>query len=144
MRAASALLLAFSLSLGYGTKAQTPPPAGTQEAESASPALDWDRDFDLILESRQGNDRQNAAKKAKVDTLESELARLRGEEKDLAARREIFTGNVAGEEALHEMARLEVGSPDRARDLLDSKLAEVRARITDMEVELKRARKGKG
>lgn len=144
MRISAALLfLAATLCLSSDAAAQSPAPPAPAEAEAESPSLDWDRDFDLILESRQGSDRENSSKKARVSALEADLERLRKEEQDLRVRREIFAGNVAGEEAFQEMLRLEVSSPNRARDVLDAKIAEVRARITNIEVELVRARRAK-
>ena len=139
----AALLLAVALTLGPGVCGQNPPPKSPEGAETASPALDWDRDFDLILESRQGNEREKSAKNAKVDAIQRELEKLRKEEEDLRARREVFSGNVTGEEAFAEMLRLEAGSPERARALLDAQLTDVRARIADIEVALKRAKKAK-
>jgi chromosome segregation ATPase len=105
--------------------------------------LDWDRDFDLILESRQGNDRQNSAIKSKVETLQRDLEKLRKEEEDLKARRQVFSSNVTGEDAFVEMLRLEAGSPERARAMLDAKLIEVRSRIADIEAALRRAKRVK-
>jgi hypothetical protein len=139
----AALLLAAILVAGPGLCGQNPPPKPPDGAESASPALDWDRDFDLILESRQGNERQSSAKSAKLETLQRDLEKLRKEEADLKARREIFSGNVTGDEAFEEMIRLEAGSPERARALLDIQLADVRARIGDLEMALKRAKRAK-
>jgi hypothetical protein len=137
------LLLAATLTLGPGMCGQNPPPKPPEGAESASPALDWDRDFDLILESRQGNDRENAAKSAKVEALQHDLEKLRKEEEELTGRIKIFSGNVTGEEAFSEMLRLEAGTPERARSILETQLAEVRSRITDLERALIRAKKAK-
>jgi hypothetical protein len=122
--------------------AGTPPPP-PKEAAPAQAALDWDRDFDLILESRQGKGREYSVRNSKLEALRSRKKQLEDEEADLRARLEIVASNVTGEEAFNEMVRLEVNTPDRARAILESKLAEIRNRIQDVDEEIRRALRGK-
>ena len=142
MRAAAAVLFAASLALCWRAQAQNPPQP-PQNGTPGIPAMNWDRDFDLIIESRQGTERENPKTVVKTEAIQKELETLRKEEVDLEARLKIFSGNVTGEEAMAEMMRLEVNSPDRARAILEEKLAEASTRIQDLEDDLKRLKRGR-
>lgn len=139
---AAALLVAFTCAVGSVPAAQEPRP---QEKESAlaSPALDWDRDFDLILESRQGGERENTRRNVRLDAIQKDLDELRAVETDLLARLKVLSEEGAGEAALEEMLRLDAPSPDRAQAILNARLEQVRARIADLEDDMRRAKRAR-
>lgn len=139
---ASVLLVALGCAVGSGPEAQEPRPR-EEESAPASVALDWDRDFDLILESRQGGDREVTRRNARLEAIQKEMDDLRAAEADLLARLKVLSEEGAGDAALEEMLRLDVPSPDRARSILNARLEEVRERIEDLEDDLKRARRAR-
>jgi chromosome segregation ATPase len=138
----TALLFSLALASGWSARGQSPPPPPPKDAGAPSSSLDWDRDFDLILESRQGTARENPKVAARTEEIQKELDTLRKEEADLEARLKLFSGKVADEQTLMEMVRMEVNSRERARVILEEKLSDARARIQDLEDELKRSRRG--
>jgi hypothetical protein len=131
------LLIALGCAAGSGTEAQAPGPK--EEPPPAGVALDWDRDFDLILESRQGAEREVRRRNARLEAIQKEMEGARAEEADLVARLKILADEGAGESALEEMLRLDAPSPDRARAILNARLEGVRERISDLEDDMKRA-----
>ena len=136
LRLAAAILAGF-LAWGLRPAAEAPEPP-REPAPAAGSALDWDRDFDLILESRRGKEGEAVRRDPRAEALQKEIETLRAAEADLAHRLRVLSEDGVGEAALQEMLRLDVPSPDRARAILEARLQETRSRISDLEDDLRR------
>ena len=125
-----------------GPPAQEKAPAKPAASEKPSdPVLDWDRDFDLILEERQGSEREAAFRGAKVADLEKEVKRLKEQEAGIREHRKIFEHTVMDEVTYGELAKLGVGNCSEAIKLLDGQLSEIGRKVDDLEDKIRRMKR---
>jgi len=138
MRRCCLLSLLF-LFLSQAPDAQGEPAQGNApQGEEQDLARYWDRDFDLILEYKQGEERRNQVREREVRRLEEEIRALREERDTLRSRRRSIEETYSTETLLEELMELEVESASEARKVLDEKIHREDLRIQDLERELDR------
>ena len=144
--AALPLLILWLPLPGQQPPAQQPAPAPAKEGsqERLSTALDWDRDFDLLLEVENQPTRAQLLLASRIEGLEKQEESLSKQLADLKARSAALEGTYTTEALLKEMLRQGVSDLQSVQRNLKNDTDRTQARLFEVQAELARLRREAG
>ncbi|MGC8723125.1 MAG: hypothetical protein ACP5VF_04570 [Acidobacteriota bacterium] len=125
-------------------KRLAPPPAKGGGQERLSTALEWDRDFDLLLEVENQPTRAQLLLASRIEDLEKQEEHLSQQLADLRARSAALEGTYTTEALLREMLRQGVSDLQSVQRNLKNDTDRTQARLLEVQSELARLRRGAG
>ncbi len=146
-RMAALLLSILWLPLpGQEPPAKRPAPAPAKEGsqERLSTALEWDRDFDLLLEVENQPTRAQILIASRIEGLEKQEESLSKQLADLKARSASLEGTYTTEALLKEMLREGVSDLQSVQRNLKDDTDRTQARLFEVQAELARLRREAG
>ena len=125
-------------------KGPAPAPAGKGSQERLSTALEWDRDFDLLLEVENQPTRAQLLLASRIEGLEKQEESLSQQLADLKARTAALEGTYTTEALLKEMLRQGVSDLQSVQRNLKNDTDRTQARLLEVQAELARLRREAG
>ncbi len=122
-------------------KQPAPAPAETGSQEGLSTALEWDRDFDLLLEAENQPTRAQILIASRIEGLEKQEESLSKQLADLKARSAALEGTYTTEALLKEMLRQGVSDLQSVQRNLKNDTDRTQARLFEVQAELARLRR---
>ncbi|MGA9751930.1 MAG: hypothetical protein WBS54_09090 [Acidobacteriota bacterium] len=122
-------------------KQPAPAPAGEGSQERLSTALEWDRDFDLLLEVENQPTRAQILIASRIEGLEKQEESLSKQLADLKARSAALEGTYTTEALLKEMLRQGVSDLQSVQRNLKNDTDRTQARLFEVQAELARLRR---